>query len=354
VTLAQADERVDAIAAGPAGELYVAGSRAPAVSFSTDRVDGFLRRVDPTSFATVWDRPIDNCFWDSINDVAVLPGGDVVVVGATRSGFFASTQAKLLVRRYSSSGHMRWQATPDTALGSVVAHAVTADPTNGTIVITGAVSDATTMAPLLARLDGLGAVRRLTSLGTGAGGAASVGRDVAVACGGALAIITRDSGNVARVLALNADASVRWTATEPAGSEGAGIAFAPSDALYAVSTVRGAGTTLGSLARYSSTGALEFRHTIDLSTRHHNPIGGLAVRGADAVVVGAALSAVGATEPFLRVVSPTGVVATTRMYPGIVVSQVTDVALSGSLALIAAQQRPAGPLSRTRILPHAF
>jgi outer membrane protein assembly factor BamB len=333
---AEAAEHVSGVAA-PAGALYVAGERARPAAFASDLVDGFLRRLNPTTLATVWERSIDNCFWDSINGVAALASGDVVVVGSTRDGPFAATPARIMLRRYSSAGALLWQVSPVSPLGQATGLAIAVDPADQSLVITGAVTTATDMIPLVARFGPDGELRFMRGLSTLSG---HVGRALAVSSTSKIAIAAQ-AGTVAKTIALSATGTLQWNVSEAASTTAGDVAFDGAE-IVSASTVQGSGTRSARMARYKSTGVLRFSRSLDLGIRHWNPVTGLAVLATgDAVLAGNVSQFDGTQRPWLARYTAAGVLSWSRVRATPTVLQVVDVALAGATAFSAAQDTAA-------------
>jgi hypothetical protein len=344
---AEADERVAAVAA-PAGALYIAGTRARPAAFASDLVDGFLRRLNPTTLAVVWERAIDNCFWDAVEDVVALASGDVVVVGSTRDGAFATAPTRMLLRRYSSAGALVWQVSPVSPLGHATGLAIAVDPADQSLVITGAVSTPTEMNPLVARFSADGDLLWMHALGTLSG---HVGRAVAVSSSSKIAILAQ-TGAVAKTLALSPSGGLQWTVSEGASTTAADLAFDGGE-IVAVSTLQGSGTRSARMARYKATGVLRFTRNLDLGLRHSNPVSGLALTAAgDAILAGSVAMIDGSMRAWLARYTAAGALSWSSVRATPVLLQVTDVALSGATAFSTAQDTV--PIPRTIVLRDAL
>lgn len=204
----QPDERVEAIAIGPAGEVYVAGTRASVNEFARDGVDGFLRRMDPSATSVVWETVIDHCYWDSIFAVGVSANGDPVVSGATRVGPFAETDTDIVVRKYSPDGDLRWQVSPRTAGYDDLATALAIDPTNDDIVLTGSsLASGDSFSTLVNRVSSNGLVRFSYDIDPIP---SSLGRAVDVGPGGEIIVAGDSSGGDAYVARLTPAGLIEW------------------------------------------------------------------------------------------------------------------------------------------------
>src|SRR5690606_27805726 len=187
----EADERVEAVAVGPSGEVYVAGTRARVVGFASDNVDGFLRRMDPSASTVAWEAVIDHCFWDSIWGLGVSSNGDPVVSGATRTGPFGSTETDIVIRKYAPHGGLLWEVSPSTPGVTDLAPALAIDPSNDDVVVTGSTTtDGQPFSTLIGRVSTDGEIQFISNIDPIP---ASLGRAVAVGAGGEIALVG-DSG----------------------------------------------------------------------------------------------------------------------------------------------------------------
>lgn len=107
------DDEAYAVAVNSAG-IYVAGSSASALTDGTQPYGGsdvYLARYD-SSGARIWARLFGGTGADAAHGIALLSGGDVVVVGATNSPQFegqgTSGGYDLFVMRVSSTGVRAW------------------------------------------------------------------------------------------------------------------------------------------------------------------------------------------------------------------------------------------------------
>ncbi len=333
---AETQEHVKKIAA-TSGAVYIAGTRARPAAFAGDMVDGFLRRLDPLTLLPVWDRSIDNCFWDRIEAVATLPGGDVIVAGSTRDGPFGPTNTRPLVRRYTSAGGIVWQVSPSSPSGAATLAAVAISPVDESIVVAGAVSTAAGLRPLVARFNALG---DLLWMRTVTGIADDLAKAIAVSTSDRIAIIT-GAGSTAKTALLSATGTLQWAVSEGANTTGVDVAFDGSE-IVALSRVRDDVVHLSRLARYKGTGVQRFARVIDLGgVRRWNPASGLALTAAgDAIVSGDYAQVDGTIRAFLARYSATGVLSWSRVRATPTLSQTVDLALVGTSALTAAQETP--------------
>ncbi|TPV97329.1 MAG: hypothetical protein B7733_00050 [Myxococcales bacterium FL481] len=360
VPIEEADERVEAIAVDPSGDIYVAGSRARPAGFAGDDVDGFLRRLDPSGTIVRWDVAVDNCFWDTVNDIALTSSGDIALVGSTRPGAFASTPSNFMVRRYTPAGTLVWHVSPDTprtetGLGLAV------EPGDDAILVTGASSDGG-FSVLLARVGAGGALEFSTHV---APRPQSIGRAIAVDEAGQIAVVGDSLGpsgtgsRLGMVARLDSAGTIEWVDNQglsPATNTGNGVVIEASGETVALSTAStvstpgASATQIPTLARYDATGAQAWAIEIDLGASY-NPAAGLLIGPGDNLWLAGHAAFPAGSRPWLAEYTSGGSERSTRVLSGPTVWRVTDVAsnVAGTHAYLAATVTP-GPVPRTAVV----
>ncbi|GBE30248.1 MAG TPA: T9SS type A sorting domain-containing protein [Bacteroidetes bacterium] len=104
--------------------IYVAGHTSPPGSHL---IDAIIARLDDDG-TPLWTATIDNGFWDQFDDLAILPGGDIVAVGA--SGTNEAGNYNALLARYTADGDLLWSQQIETAAWDA-ATGVKVDPNGG-------------------------------------------------------------------------------------------------------------------------------------------------------------------------------------------------------------------------------
>jgi hypothetical protein len=297
-----------------------------------------LRRLDPVTLAPLWDRSIDNCFWDSVQAVATLPGGDVIVAGSTRDGPFASSNTRPLLRRYTSAGALVWQVSPASPSGSATLAAVAISPVDESIVVAGAVNTAAGLRPLVARFS---AAAHLLWMRTLTGIANDPAQAVAVSTSDRIAIVTTGASSTAKTALLSATGALQWAISEGANTAGVDVAFDGSE-IVSVSRVRDGIVHLSRLARYKGTGLQRFARVIDLgSVRRWNPASGLALTATgDAIIGGDYAQVDGTIRAWLARYSAAGVFVWSRVRATPTLFQTVDLALVGTSVFTGAEETP--------------
>jgi Somatomedin B domain len=335
---------VEAIASGRPGELYIAGDLG-VPSLPPDQRDGFLRRVNSTTFGTAWQTPLDNCSLDDARDVRVMPDGDVAVLGFMYPMAASGTPVRFFVRRYSPTGVMRWQLAP-TMVEQTVGASLAVDPRDGSLLVVGNIGDSSTAA-MVARISGAGASlwTRTTSLTAGP----HRGDAIAADAGGRIAVVGTSwaaaPGSVITAR-LSSSGTVIWTRSASVASAldntAVDVALDPTGGVYTVYSARFAPNNRveARLLHYDASGSLLWTRVANVGSGTLRPRALLPASTGELTLVGTGSAVLGLPHtPWLGRYSAAGTLLSSYWLSSLV-AEVRDAAwLPGESSIALAIQR---------------
>ncbi|MEP7122352.1 MAG: PQQ-binding-like beta-propeller repeat protein [Byssovorax sp.] len=255
------DSNVMDVAVGPDGDVYAAGltgnqqksgaMQLPAIGALGDTYDGFITRLDPATGAARWEMLVGTELTDWITGIAVGPGGEMFVSGATQGLFPGAASVSLegspFLMRIGADGKLGWvqeltstgtanmglsvrldpSGAPWMVSGSGPSVLTKHDPATGAVVWTRAFDDIGGAVGDLA-FDATGRAWLATTLGT-ANALASV-------------LVVDSSGTVVASRFVADSPSHGKNGGDLLGqstSKGLGITFAPDHSAYLVGKTRG-------------------------------------------------------------------------------------------------------------------
>ena len=264
ITIVGRDDDVgESVAVAPDGSVYIGGYTTSAGAGS---YDAFLAKFS-SSGTVQWQRTLGGSGYDNTSCVAVAPDGSVYVCGGAQSAGVGGSDC--LLAKFSSSGTVQWQRTlggkRDETSNSV---AVAPD---GSVYIGGQTQSAGAGKGdlLLAKFSSAGTLQWQRTLGGSSGNDYAI--SVAVApdgsvytCGGTQSAGAGNSDFF--ITKFSSSGTVQWYKTLGGSGTDTGysVAVAPDGSVYVYgyTTSAGAGSYDAFLAKFSSSGTVQWQRTL--------------------------------------------------------------------------------------------
>ena len=264
ITIVGSDDDVgESVAVAPDGSVYICGYT---TSAGAGGYDAFLAKFS-SSGTVQWQRTLGDSGYDGAQSVAVAPDGSVYVCGGTQSA--GAGRSDCLLAKFSSSGTVQWQRTlggsKDEGGNSV---AVASD---GSVYVCGQTQSAGAGKGdlLLAKFSSAGTLQWQRTLGGSSDNDYAI--SVAVApdgsvytCGGTKSAGAGNSDFF--ITKFSSSGTVQWYKTLGGSGTDTGYSVAvASDGsvyVYGYTTSAGAGSYDAFLAKFSSSGTVQWQRTL--------------------------------------------------------------------------------------------